>query len=66
MGGYFVWLEGGGRGGEGEEISHLLFVDDTLAFCGPKEDPLTHMCWIFMWFEALSGLKVNVENVKSS
>lgn len=55
-----------GRGGDEEEISHLLFVDDTLVSGGPKEAQFTHSCWILMQFEALSGLKVNVKKVRSS
>ena len=29
-------------------------------FCEAKEDQLTHLCWLLMWYEALSGLKVNM------
>ena len=61
MGGYLAGWKVGGKGGEGEEISHLLFAEDTLVFCGPEEDQMTNLCWILMWFEALSCLKVNVE-----
>ena len=28
------------RGGEGEAISHLFYVDDTLLFCEPNKDQL--------------------------
>ena len=27
-----------GRGGEGVQVPHLLFVDDTLVFCGASKD----------------------------
>ena len=43
------------------EVSHLLFADDTLIFCEVSQDQLTFLCWILMWFEALSSLKINLE-----
>lgn len=61
----FCLLEGGGKDDEGE-ISYLIFADDTLVFCGFDEDQMDHLCWILMWFEAQSGLEVNMEKVKSS
>ena len=45
----------------GEEISQLLFADDTLVFYEPNEKQLTYLCGMFMWFEALSFLKINLE-----
>ena len=42
-----------GRRGEGVQVSHLLFVDDTLIFCEAKEDRLLYLCWLLMWFEAI-------------
>ena len=48
--------------GKGEDlvISHLLYADDTLIFCKAKKDQLKYLSWILMWFEALSGLKINL------
>ena len=54
------WHVSGG-GGEGVDISHLLFADDTLVFCHPSHDQLTYLSWLLMWFEAINGLKVNLD-----
>lgn len=37
-GGYILGFRVSGRGGEGVEVSYLLFVDDTIAFCEPSQD----------------------------
>ena len=50
-----------GKGGEGVKISHLLFANDTLIFCKANEDQIIFLSWLLMWFEAISGLKVNLD-----
>ena len=48
--------------GRGEElaISHLLYADDTLLFYEADKNQLKFLSWILMWFEAMSGLKINL------
>ena len=37
-----------------------IYADDTLIFCEANKDQLKYLSWILMWFEALSGLKINL------
>ena len=48
--------------GRGEDLAiyHLLYVDDTLIFCQANIEQLKYLSWILMWFEALSGFKINL------
>ncbi|RVX13176.1 LINE-1 reverse transcriptase-like [Vitis vinifera] len=50
------------RGGSGPSlnISHLFFADDTIIFCEARKDHLTYLGWILFWFEAASGLRINL------
>jgi hypothetical protein len=41
-------------------VSHLLFADDTLVFCGANESQIRHLGALLVCFEAVSGLKVNL------
>jgi hypothetical protein len=41
-------------------ISHLLFADDTLIFYEADSDHIAHLRSILVWFEATSGLRVNL------
>ena len=45
-----------------EHITHLLFADDTLVFSRDLKKQLAYLNWILLWFEPLSGLKINLEN----
>ena len=49
-----------GRGEEGLVLTHLLYVDDTLIFCGADRIQLVYLRWLLLWFEALSGLMINL------
>ena len=48
------------RGGVESSISHLLYADDNLLFCEANKDQKKFMSWILMWFEVLSGLRINL------
>lgn len=50
----------GGGGGGVLNISHLLFADDTLAFCGVDPDQLCYLKLTLLCFEPISGLKINL------
>eukprot|EP00261_Vitis_vinifera_P037702 XP_019078945.1 PREDICTED: uncharacterized protein LOC109123490 [Vitis vinifera] len=60
-GGFLSGCRVDGRGGNGALVSHLLFADDTLVFCEASEDQMVHLSWLLMWFEAISGLRINLD-----
>ena len=41
-------------------VSHLLFANDTLIFCDADLDQILFLRMILIWFEAVSGLKINL------
>ncbi|XP_059635285.1 uncharacterized protein LOC132277444 [Cornus florida] len=42
------------------EISHLLFANDTLVFCDVDVSQLRYLRCVLVYFQAVSGLKINV------
>ena len=48
------------RDGREMAISHLLYADDTIILCEAKSEQLMWLRWILIWFEAFSGLKINL------
>ena len=49
------------RYGDEGKITHLLFADDTLVLCKDSKDHMANLSWILLWFEAISGLNINLE-----
>lgn len=41
-------------------MSHLLFADNALCFCGASDEQLRHLRMVLLFFEVVSGLKVNL------
>ena len=60
-GGYISRYIFKGRNNIVKQITHLLFVDDTLVFCKDFEEHMIHLFWILAWFEALSSLNINLK-----
>ena len=58
-GGFLFGFKLNGRVGEGMEVSHLLFVDDTLVFCKASQAQMTYLS-LLMWFKTILGLKINL------
>ena len=60
VGGFISGCSLRGRGRMEMDVSHLLFSDDTIIFCEARKEYLTSLSWILAWFEAASGLRINL------
>jgi len=47
-----------------KNISHMLFANDTVTMCDADVDQIHNLDHILMCFEAISGLKVNLQKSK--
>jgi hypothetical protein len=54
----------GSRNNEELSVSHLPFADDTWIFCDANSKQIWHLRCIFLCFEAVSGLNINVAKSK--
>ena len=54
------FLAGFSVGGGAISVSHLLFADDTLLFCDADPTQLLYLRLVLNWFEAVSGLRINL------
>jgi hypothetical protein len=58
--GFLSGFSVGSRNNEALSVSHLLFADDTLIFCEPNVKHFRDLRCLFLCFEAVSGLKINL------
>jgi hypothetical protein len=59
-GGLLLGFSVGSRHFSVVKLSHLLFTDQTLVFWGANHDHLCYLCALFLYFEAVFDLKVNL------
>ena len=59
-GGFLSGFQASPNASGGLHISHLLFVDDTILFCDASKEQLLHIRMVLIFFEAITGLKVNI------
>ena len=49
-----------GRNGNEVQAMHVLFAG-ILVFCDDSRDWLVYLNWFLIWFEALPGMRINLE-----
>jgi hypothetical protein len=59
-GGLLLGFSMGSRSGGAINISHLLFANNTLIFCGSNPDHLRNLRCLFLCFQTVSGLRINL------
>ena len=42
------------------KIFHLLFADDTIVFCDDDCEQIVNLRYILIWFQVISGLRINL------
>nr|XP_009794949.1 PREDICTED: uncharacterized protein LOC104241713 [Nicotiana sylvestris] len=60
---HLLWLDCFSVGrpqGNPISISHLLYADDTLVFCGAEKSQVQYLNLTLLIFEAISGLHINI------
>jgi hypothetical protein len=62
--GHFIGFLVGPRDSDALIMNHLLFTNDTLIFCSAQEEQIQHLRCIFLYFEAASGLRINLGKSK--
>ena len=59
-GGFLCGFQAGSNRQQGVHISHLTFADDTILFYDASREQLLYIRMVLIFFEAITGLKVNV------
>jgi len=59
-GGFLCGFQAGSHRQGSVHISHLLFADDIILFCDASREQLLYIQMVLIFFEAMTGLKVNV------
>ena len=58
-GGFLCGFQAGSHRQGGLKISHLLFADDIILFCVASREQLLYIRMVLIFFEAITGLRVN-------
>lgn len=59
-GGFLLGFSMGSRNSDMLHISHLLFANDTFILCGANPNHIRYLCALFLCFEVVFDLKINL------